>query len=175
MSFDELIATAASVGVALEIVQPERRAAADLYVWITPTGEVLYIGRQLSPNRLADELGWVADIDPRAELSCGFISLVQQNGGQPVPLRLISFDAEPAFERIRLDRWLGVAIEALTARLSAGPLTVSDVEKLLVRICVHVGAPVGNSQFAGQWESQLGKPVDTLAILAASSLSAACP
>lgn len=41
-----------------------------------------------------------------------------------------------------------------------------EVEKFLVRLAVRTGRPIANSQYAGQWESLLDTPADTLAALA---------
>jgi hypothetical protein len=50
----------------------------------------------------------------------------------------------------------------------AGP-SAAEVEKLLVRIAVRYGAPIGNSQFASQWEDPIETVSDTLAVLAVDS------
>jgi hypothetical protein len=49
---------------------------------------------------------------------------------------------------------------------SGAILPEEQVEKLLVRIVVRYGVPIGNSQFASQWEKPIGTVPDTLAALA---------
>jgi hypothetical protein len=46
----------------------------------------------------------------------------------------------------------GWQIDSLRIYLVDEVPTPQDVERLLIRSCVRCGVPIGNSQFASQWE-----------------------
>lgn len=92
---------------------------------------------------------------------------------QAVPQNLYydpnTFDARKWRNFRDRDSWSGAALDYLDKALPPGAkLSEEQVEQLLVRIAVRYGVPIGNSQFASQWENPIGSAPDTLAVMAVS-------
>ena len=166
LTLSTLIQAAARVGI--ELVEVED--GGNLYVWHTPPPEraVVYIGKSASDKRLAEEGKW-RELDPRNTIYAGIITLLRVNRATPQALRYDpnAFDSSN-WRTLRDARgWSGEAFDYLDKALAdhIGPES-AEVEKLLVRIAVRYGAPIGNSQFGSQWEGPIGTIPDTLAVLA---------
>ncbi|MGH3278226.1 MAG: hypothetical protein ACRDNW_03720 [Trebonia sp.] len=164
-----LIQAAARVGV--ELIEVDN--GGNLYVWHAPLPEraVVYIGKSASDKRVADERRW-REGDPRNTVDIGLVTLLRVNRATPQALDYDpdTFDSSK-WRTLRAARgWSGAAFDNLDEALAghAGP-DAAEVEKLLVRIAVRYGAPIGNSQFASQWEDPIGTIPDTLAVLAVDS------
>lgn len=164
MDFDQLVNAAARVGV---VVTPTE-VSDNLYVWHTPEREVVYIGKSASSSRTRNETKW-RGWNPRERIYSGIVSLLSVNNAllQPIRYEENKFDAARCLSQIEADRWSGSAVDTLRAYLAEQSPTAQDVEKLLIRICVRYGVPIGNSQFASQWETPIGSPMDTMAAISA--------
>jgi hypothetical protein len=165
MTIDELLQLARKVGLKLRSIESED--SANLYLWATPEREVLYVGKSVSPKRISDERKF-AKSDPTAETVSAFIALVRRNQGVCHPLLIEGFDPTPSQALLLKDDWGGHAVDVLQTWLdkSEGSISTELAEKLLIRIVVRAGVPVGNSRDASQWENPIGSPMDTLAVLA---------
>ncbi|MFE2955085.1 hypothetical protein [Nocardia tengchongensis] len=155
------------VGVELQLVTE----GGNLYLWHTPAPEyaLLYTGKAASDTRTRQEQTWKDNDDPNIEILSGIITLLRVNRGALQLFRYVpdTFDAN-RWKVIRDKHgWEGKALDNLEAALPDGtPLPATEVEKLIVRIAVRYGVPIGNSQFASQWETPIGSISDTLAALA---------
>lgn len=163
LQFDTLLAAAARVGIPLAEVEKD----GNLYAWVTPENEVVYIGQSTSPARLRNEKGWL-ELDPSNEILSGIITLLRVNRATA---RALHYDGErfdgPAWKAIRDEhKWDGASIENLDERLKAGAPSLDEVEELLIRVAVRYGCPIGNSTYHSQWEGPIGRIADTLAALA---------
>jgi hypothetical protein len=78
--------------------------------------------------------------------------LLRVNGALLQPLQYDSdgYDAGVWSALVQEYGWHGPAIASLQEELTDRPPVPEDVEKLLVRIAVRYGVPLGNSQFASQ-------------------------
>lgn len=162
-----LIEAARRIGVELHKVN----SGGNLYVWHTPAPEeaVVYIGKSASDKRPNEERGWRNSLDPKAEIVSGIVSLLGVNQAVPQHLHYDpdTFDASKWRNLRDSDSWSGAAFDYLDRALPLGAqLSAAEVEQLLVRIAVRYGVPIGNSQFASQWEDPIGTKPDTLAVLA---------
>ncbi|MEV6903451.1 hypothetical protein [Amycolatopsis sp. NPDC051372] len=163
----KLIEAAERVGVELR----KTGNGGNLYVWHTPSPEdaVVYIGKSASDLRVENETRWRDGLDPRHQIVSGIVTLLRVNHAD-----LQAFHYDPAsfdgrrWRDIRLKNgWSGSLFDRLDSDLPAGyGFSASTVEKLLVRIAVRYGVPIGNSQFGSQWENPIGTVSDTLAALA---------
>ena len=165
LTVSTLIKTADRIGVKLHKVN----SAGNLYVWHTPTPEeaVVYIGKSASGRRLNNERGWRDGLDPKTEIVSGIVTLLRVNRAVPQFLRYDpnTFDASKWRGLRDKDNWS--RLDNLDTALPPGAtLPEEQVEMLLVRIAVRYGVPIGNSQFASQWEKPIGTVPDTLAALA---------
>lgn len=160
MGVDRLLRAAARVGV---IVTPTEDSS-NLYVWHTPEREVLYVGKSASNQRTRDETKW-RGWNPRDDIYSGIVPLLGVNNALLQPLRYepASFDASICLTFA--EPWEGWQIDRLRSYLVDESPTPQDVERLLIRICVRSGVPIGNSQFASQWENPIGSPMDTMAAM----------
>lgn len=164
-----LLQAADRVGV--ELVEMDN--GGNLYVWHTPLPErsVVYIGKSASDKRVADERRW-REGDPRNTIDIGLVTLLRVNRASPQALRYDpdTFDSSKWRTLRDAGAWHGTAFDNLDESLmgSAG-MDAKEIEKLLIRIAVRYGAPIGNSQFASQWENPIGTIPDTLAVLAVAS------
>lgn len=160
---EELIRYADHIGCRVETSD----TPSDLYALVTPPpdGHVLYLGKDESAlgRRAANEARW-AELDPEKWELSGIITLIRRNNGKHVHLALKGFDVQKALESGK--DW-GGDIPALTA--DDFVWTVQETEKLLIRIAVRLGVPIGNSQFASQWEYPIGKMHDRLAVWAVTA------
>jgi hypothetical protein len=167
LTVSTLIKAADRIGVKLHMVN----SGGNLYVWHTPTPEeaVVYIGKSTSDKRLNNERGWQDGLDPKAEIVSGIVTLLRVNQAVPQALRYDpnTFDASKWRDLRDKDNWSGEGLDNLNMALPPGAiLPEAQVEELLVRIAVRYGVPIGNSQFASQWEKPIGSVPDTLAALA---------
>jgi len=162
LSVDRLLSAAARVGVVLK----KTDSGGNLYLWHTPELDVVYIGKSASDSRVRDETAWMAS-DPKWEIFSGIITLLRVNKAELQPLRYEPDEFDPAAwrELSEAHHWNGPAIDYLHAVLESRPPTPEEVERLLIRIGVRYGTPLGNSQFASQWEGPIGKITDTLAAI----------
>lgn len=160
LSVDALVVAAARVGVTLNPTV----SGGNLYVWHTPEGEVVYIGKSASNKRTSDEIRW-SNKDPREGIYSGIMTLLRANKAQLQPLMFLPEEFDSSAWRRLADTWEGPIIASLREDLADRALTVEEVEVLLVRICVRYGIPIGNSQFASQWENPIGTSTDTLAAM----------
>jgi hypothetical protein len=164
-----LIQAASRVGVELAEVDN----GGNLYVWHTPLPEraVVYIGKSASDKRVADERRW-REGDPRNNIDIGLVTLLRVNQAALQALRYDpdTFDSTKWRKLRDAQGWSGAAFDKLDESQAGqvGP-SPAEVEKLLVRIAVRYGAPIGNSQFASQWEDPIETVSDTLAVLAVDS------
>jgi hypothetical protein len=162
-----LIGAARRIGVELHKVN----SGGNLYVWHTPPPEeaVVYIGKSASDKRLNEERGWRDGLDPKAEIVIGIVTLLRVNRAVPQHLHYDpdTFDTSKWRNLQDTDSWWGPGPDNLDKALPPGAkLSEEQVEQLLVRIAVRYGVPIGNSQFASQWEGPLGSVPDTLAAMA---------
>ncbi|MGW4125879.1 hypothetical protein [Nocardia sp. NPDC004711] len=167
LTVSTLVEAARRVGVELR----EVTSGGNLYVWHTPTLElaVLYVGKSASDARLKEERSWQYGGDPTTVILSGIVTLLRVNRAVPQALLYdpVTFDGGRWRSVRESYGWNGTAFDLLEAALPEGePLPVTEVEKLLVRIAVRYGAPIGNSQFASQWEGPINTVSDTLAALA---------
>ncbi len=160
LSIDTLVAAAARVGVKIDLTDD----ANNLYVWHTPEREVVYIGKSASGRRTRDETKW-RDWDPRDEIVSGIVTLLRANKAALQPLRYDPSEFDQSAWLILAETWSGPVVDTLRSYLTDHAPTPEDVEVLLIRICVRYGVPIGNSQFASQWETPIGSPMDTLAAI----------
>lgn len=162
IKFEQLALAATRVGVTVTPAED----SSNLYVWHTPEQEIVYIGKSASGKRTRDEIKWREE-DPRDEIRSGIITLLRANHAllQPLGYEKDSFDPSACRARIAADGWSGPAIEKVCALLADRSPTAEEVEQLLIRICVRYGVPLGNSQFASQWETPIGSPIDTMAAI----------
>ncbi|WP_040837386.1 hypothetical protein [Nocardia brevicatena] len=164
---DQLLAAAARVGVELRRIPSD----GNLYIWHTPEGEVVYIGKSGSNRRVTNEAEW-SKLHPREWTYSGIVMLLRANKAQVQPLHYEPATFDGTKWKLILDQqgWGGTAFDKLAVTLGSGEApTVEEIEKLLVRIAVRYGTPIGNSQFASQWEAPIGSTSDSLAALAAIS------
>jgi hypothetical protein len=164
-----LIEAAHRIGVELHKVN----SGGNLYVWHTPPPEeaVVYIGKSASDKRPNEERGWRDGLDTKAEIVSGIVALLRVNRAVPQHLYYDpnTFDASKWRNFRDRDSWTGAALDYLNKALPPGAkLSEEQVEQLLVRIAVRYGVPIGNSQFASQWEGPIGSAPDTLAVMAVS-------
>ncbi|WP_114906828.1 hypothetical protein [Ornithinimicrobium murale] len=158
----EMIEYSSNAGVTISVSEE----ANDLYAMVSQPGEhIVYLGKDESASRrrAANEKKW-AELDPEIFELSGIIALQRRNNTRHAHLSLDGFDAAKAIEAGKL--W-NVDIPEL-----ADPdfvLTTVLVEQFLVRIAVRLGVPIGNSQFASQWESPIGSLPDRLAIWAVTA------
>ncbi|WP_454165388.1 hypothetical protein [Gordonia iterans] len=163
LSVDRLLAAAARVGVDLAKTATD----GNLYLWHTPEQEVVYIGKSASDKRVADERSW-CELDPSSQILSGIVTLLRVNRAELTPLLYDpdGFDASRWRALIAAHQWEGSVIDALQRDLADRALTAVEVEKLLIRIGVRYGTPLGNAWDASQWEGPIGKTPDTLAAIA---------
>lgn len=163
----ELIACAARVGVTIHRTTPDD---ANIYVWATNPGEeVLYIGKQSSKRRLAEETNWSKQ-NYRRELWSPIVALLGENNAISHPLRYdpdVDFDGAQARAAVAAGGWDESAFTEVAKWLDDGSRFCggAEIERFLIRIAVRSGAPIGNSALAGQWESMIGRYSDTLAFI----------
>jgi len=162
----------------LHITRPQAANEGNLYLWITPTNRVFYIGKATDKGkrRILNEAGWYdRDDDSLWHNDMNHLPMeatVDRIGGRLMPLQYDPEQSslEPLHEILR--EWPTVSSETqtLNARLSQGLLTVEEVERFLIYAAVNTGHILSNSQFAGQWEGQAWHPVRLLARVASSHL-----
>lgn len=162
-----LIGAARRIGVELH----EVNSGGNLYIWHTPPPEqaVVYIGKSASDKRLNEERGWRDGLDAKAEIVSGIVTLLRVNRAVPKYFRYNpdTFDASKWRGLRDKGSWSGPGLDYLDKALPVGAkLPDAEVEQLLVRIAVRYGVPIGNSQFASQWEGPIGSAPDTLAAMA---------
>lgn len=172
LKVDQLVQIAAGAGIRLERTDggPE-----NLYVYTDPDGFNLYVGKNAGKTvrgkrgkRGGDE-DRIAEEDYMDRIGVGFSALVKENNAVRHSLWWdpTGFDGQVLLDHIKQADWQGPAIKKLKERLEKGPLATEDVEKILVRIHVVTGRLIGNSQFAGQWESSVNGIHNVIAVLAA--------
>jgi hypothetical protein len=164
---DQLLAAADRVGVRLHRVSSD----GNLYAWHSPENDVVYIGKSADDRRPSNELAWSL-LDPRETIHSGIVALLRANKARIQPLRYIPAEFDGSKWTAIRDRegWQGKAFDTLAAVFEQGWVpTAEDIEKVLIRVAVRYGTPIGNSQFASQWETPIGSPSDTLAVLAVTS------
>lgn len=167
LKLSELLMVADRAGIRLKRSSLEEDF--NLYAWITPSEEVLYIGKASSKKRALEELRFVLKSSEELLISSGFNSLILENSGFPAYLKYdpLSFDKTKLKEIIETYRWSGPYIDLIAQPSEEDDVpSHSDVERILIRIAVRMGRVIGNSQFSGQWESQLGQIEDTIASIA---------
>ncbi|MGY5766566.1 hypothetical protein ACXET9_15370 [Brachybacterium sp. DNPG3] len=165
LRFEDLLAIARTVGIALEEAPPED---ANLYVIVDDQDVDLYVGKAASVRRHAEEKRF-SNLDHTREILSGFVALWRENSARSRGLSYdpAAFDPTAALAIIAREGWGGGACDGLGERhrIAQAP-TVEEVEKVLVRIHIRAGRLIGNSQFGSQWESPIGSYTDTLAALA---------
>lgn len=166
---DDLIEAARSVGLGVRYCRSERDA--NIYVWTTNNGAVLYIGKQESVRRLKSEQNLTKNFDA-SRYRVGFVALVARHQAKPV---FLSYDGKLSEPIIldALEEYEGQAFADLSEYVKCGgQWSVKDVELVLIRMMILAGFPVANSQGGGQWESSWGRREDALAAVAVISSSA---
>lgn len=148
------------------------RQNANLYAWCTPLDEVLYFGKATSQKRHDEEFAWRNE-DPAVGVRSAFADLTRENNAEQ---RFLYTAGEPGFDRdaarnaMQAVDWgdsskvHDLALKWLA--LEDEPLADWMVEKFLIRSAVRYGAPIGNSQHGSQWETPIGRAMDTLAFTA---------
>lgn len=181
LALPALLALATSAGFHLRLAEPDEQAP--LYVWCTvrsddSPGDVVYIGKARSKSRLGNEAGW-ATLDPHGdEILSGFVNLIRRNRAKGFPVavepfngREDGFDPRPA--TAAMATWWGAYPQRLRERIASGqPWSIPDIETFLIRLTVRCGVPTGNASCAGLWESWIGEPRDTLAVIATDAIKA---
>lgn len=157
----ELARYARHVGITIEASQNPR----DLYALADPGGHVLYIGKDESATRTRarNESAW-GELDLEKLEVSAIAALIRRNQASHTHLHFAGFDAGKAIEAGR--EWDVDSPELADPNFT---LSVPDVEKTLIRIVVRLGVPVGNSQFASQWETPIGTLWDRLAVWAVTT------
>lgn len=147
-------------------VERSERENANLYAWVsTDREQVLYIGKAASKRRIEEENGWKEKSDHNTGLHSAIVPLLRTQEGRNVPLRVDpdSFDRSAVPKIIERYEWKGTAIDTALKELPSIHMDSEMVEKVLIRIAVRMGRLIGNSQFASQWETPIGKTYDTVA------------
>src|SRR5699024_7894159 len=117
----ELIGHANSVGFCLRPAATTEDHA-PLYLWATPRGEVVYIGKAASEARLRNEGRW-RDWNPHGDhIVIGLVHLLRRNNAVAQPIlierrhgRDDGFDPTPALNETQT--WTGVLVERLRDRI----------------------------------------------------------
>ena len=160
---NSLVQAAQSVGLGVEFCRSEQNA--NLYVWVTRAGAVLYVGKKESARRIANEETWAASFDV-SRYRVGFVALVARHQAER---KLLTFDGQiDTLTVLRaLEEYEGSMFDNLRRYIEdGGHWSVRDVELVLIRMMILAEFPVGNSQGAGQWESSWGRREDALAAVA---------
>lgn len=172
VTLDWVLKTLKDVGIDIDEVDQDDHKG-DLYAWVTPKREVLYIGKSKAngiSKRTREENRW-RHATATGKIDSAIIALLQNNHAVQQRLRFVAIDADALVDA--LAGWTGPGIDRL--RIAAlAPWTAEDIEKVLIRTAVRTGAPIGNSQFAGQWENLIGKPYDTVAAVAVERRQGFC-
>ena len=178
-----LIKLAQSVGFRLSQVQSGGRA--QLYVWCTTKsngapGDVVYIGKSESTDRVSNETRWSA-LDPHSaeEVYGGFANITRRNRAvsipiavEPVPGRKDGFDPATLLETI--NGLEGAYYDRLRERArSEDEWTIPDIETVLIRLAVRCGVPIANSAGTGLWINWIGDLRDAMAVVATDAVRAA--
>lgn len=164
LQLDDLLIAARKVGLDLRELTDDEPDG-NLYVWATPNGQVLYIGKAEDPKRTSREQSWVKEeYDPTA-ISIGFVVLMRRHQARCHRLQYAGLDTVIALTA--LTGWEGGAIDTLAAHLRSGAMwTVPEIELVLIRMAIAAGYPIGNAAGAGLWESQHGGLRNALAAVA---------
>ncbi|AGG68055.1 hypothetical protein [Corynebacterium callunae] len=162
-----LLAMADIIG--LHITEVPKGKTANLYVWCRPDGGIIYIGKSDTPSRVANEIRWVDNA--RSQISdhtfAAFCTVMIRQQAAPIALY---YDAEKsnlnkAKDLSTREEWDGDMVDQLLAY--QGQLTVSEVEKILIRMPLATGNFTANSTDTGLWGNRLSRFWDHLAQLAA--------
>lgn len=159
----DLLRYAQKVGIGL--VQTDDPVRASIYLYLDFWAIVRYIGKSEAPcgKRLSDHDRWFKDRAPLTELRVGMEAAIAERNLNRVMLEYTDSGVRS------LDTWRGEAVDFARTEL-ASPLSVSQVETLLIRIAVATGTPLFNSQGASMWEGPWGSPLDTAAQIAVSAV-----
>jgi hypothetical protein len=169
MSIVQLLKATAAVGIHVE--ECEDLDSSNLYVITDSAGINLYIGKAATKHRHLEEDRW-KELDYEKNIVSGYPVLVAENEGVRHPLRYDAgnFDGKALKDHISTHGWFGSGVDTVMDRLTDdSPPTVQEVEQILVRTHIRTGRLIGNSQYASQWESPIGKYSDTVAALAADA------
>lgn len=168
MSIDQLLESAAAVGIHLEQDTVDN---ANLYVITDPAGINLYIGKAASKRRHLEEDSW-KELDYEANIVSGFPILAAENDARrhPLAFKPSDFHSERLQQHITKFKWSGKGIDLVQGRISSHtPPTVEEIEQILIRTHIRTGRLIGNSQYASQWENPIGTYADTVAALVADA------
>lgn len=159
------------LGIDLEEVGPNGQG--DLYTWVTEKGGALYFGKSESASRVRNEEKWIEEareLIANKQMIIGFLAAMIRNRAE---CRRFRFHPETSSLKHAKDllaeyEWEGPAVDAFNRDHT--PLTIREVEELLIRICVNAGAALCNSSCTGVWESHLTKRTDLLAQFALTEM-----
>lgn len=148
----------------------------NLYLWTSDhaaeNGHPVYIGasNDAKNRRVTRELQWLRDNDIRNTNLSVISTTLFAHDAEPVkvhwdPAQFDHTKALHALDAARLTDW---PADRLREALEDGwAPTEKTMEAVLIRATIHTGTLLGNSQHAGQWETQVGKYTDTLGRLIA--------
>lgn len=168
LTLEELKIWWTKAGFNLESLEDEE-VLGDLYLWVTPEGQVVYIGSDKTGKRWKNELRWKSEYQ-RNYISSAFLAMVAENNCHPVRLSYArgSFDAQAMRSLIQESEWSGSYIDTLSEALEQEEWfpTYLEVEAFLIRAAVRAGKLVANTAHASLRESRLGQLTDTMAAIA---------
>ena len=160
----------------LHVTKTPKKVTGNLYAWCRPDGGIVYIGKSESPNRIANELGWVDQAKPclRYGTWAAFSTVMARHQAEPIMLHYDAnkSDLEAAKNRAREDWELDPEDPILKKMMDMlltyqGQLTVSEVEKVLIRMPLTTGNFTANSADTGLWNNKNSSFWDFLAQFAA--------
>lgn len=170
-SIDHMLDIVGWLGIALEPVAPEERS--DLYAWVTPEGGIVYIGKSESAARVRNEERWIEsgrELLATKQMVTAFQATMIRNRAECQRFRFHAGTSslEHAANLLTEYEWQGPAVDAFNNNHT--PLTVREVEYLMIRICVNAGAALSNASGTGMWESCLLTRGDLLAQFALAEM-----
>lgn len=164
---DELLTAVARVGLQVERLQSTTNA--NLYAWVTPEGDLVYIGKAASPQRIHNEAQWTQGLPTSFAQEIPLVAILRRHDAWCAPLKFdpSKVNLSPGLEYAESTYWKGSPeLRQAVQYFMENPPSVADAERILIRTAVRFGALIANSQFSGVWESKGFAPHDALAFLA---------
>lgn len=174
-TFTEVRALLNDVGVEMMQVtcgQAETELSGVLYAQVASApgreGCPVYVGKTHRTDgnmgRPFDEIKWARQARLSSHLEHALFAVLLAHECSPQVFR-VSEDRGRLLEMV--EQWNG--LQPLRQRLERPePLSLRELEQLLIRLCVRTGNCLANVHYAGGWESSTGGAMDGLATIAAS-------